>query len=84
MLIAIAQDASVKFIHNDAMFLALKEEGTATVQRASHVEPTVDGLWEADMSPVNGPLLGPYTTRQEALDKEILWLEEKLTNGTDG
>lgn len=32
--------------------------------------------WWADMTPVGGPVLGPYETREEALDDEKVWLEE--------
>lgn len=32
--------------------------------------------WFADMTPVRGPVLGPYDMRQEALDAEVAWLLE--------
>jgi hypothetical protein len=32
--------------------------------------------WWADMTPVGGPVLGPYDTREEALNDEKVWLEE--------
>lgn len=32
--------------------------------------------WWADMLPVYGPVLGPFSTRQEALDAEVVWLSE--------
>ena len=32
--------------------------------------------WWADMTPVGGPVLGPYDTREEALDDEKTWLLE--------
>lgn len=32
--------------------------------------------WWADMLPMNGPVLGPYATRQVALDAEVEWLDE--------
>jgi hypothetical protein len=32
--------------------------------------------WYADMLPVDGPVLGPFNKRQEALDAEITWLRE--------
>jgi hypothetical protein len=47
--------------------------GVVAVRRASHVEP--QGLeWIADMAPVNGPLLGPFPRRAEALAAEKAWL----------
>ena len=48
--------------------------GQLTIQRGSHVEPTLDGQWTADLSPVNGPTLGPFLSRAEALDAEVAWL----------
>ena len=51
--------------------------GEAQISRASHVEPvpgTCPFQWQADCSPVGGPLLGPFTTRQAALDAEVAWL----------
>jgi len=54
----------------------LHQFGQLSIQRGSHVEPTADGRWTADMSPVNGPLLGPYNSRSEALEAEVAWLLE--------
>ena len=50
------------------------ELGRPQIRRASHVEPTDDGRWSADLSPVDGPMLGPFDKRSEALDAEIEWL----------
>ena len=44
--------------------------------RASQVEPDQQGRWWADMGPVNGPRLGPYDLRSEALVAEAAWLDE--------
>jgi len=52
----------------------IQQLGSADIQRGSHVEPTADGKWTADLSPVNGPVLGPFATRSEALDAEVAWL----------
>ena len=48
--------------------------GPAQIVRASHVEPTADGNWTADLSPVGGPFLGPFVKRTEALTAEVDWL----------
>ncbi|MEN9664013.1 MAG: hypothetical protein RLZZ326_376, partial [Planctomycetota bacterium] len=45
-----------------------------TYSRASHVEPDADGNWGADMGPVDGPVLGPFKNRSEALGAERGWL----------
>jgi hypothetical protein len=52
----------------------LREIGTLKITRASHVEPDADGYWWADMGPVDGPVLGPYGSRTEALGAERGWL----------
>jgi hypothetical protein len=38
------------------------------------VEPDRDGCWWADMGPVDGPALGPFRNRTEALGTERGWL----------
>ena len=54
----------------------LRSLGTLTIRRASHVEPSDDGRWLADLSPVGGPVLGPFDLRTEALSAEVSWLEQ--------
>ena len=48
--------------------------GTVHIRRASWVEPDEGGRWWADLSPVLGPKLGPYTKRSAALEAELTWL----------
>jgi len=55
--------------------LDLRELGKLQITRASHVEPDRDGFWWADMGPVEGPVLGPFRSRTEALKAEREWLE---------
>jgi hypothetical protein len=50
--------------------------GRVVIRRASHVEPDADGRWLADLSPVDGPVLGPFERRSTALDAECRWLRE--------
>jgi hypothetical protein len=52
----------------------LRVLGNPTIRRASHVEPTTDGRWTADLRPVHGPALGPFPTRSQALAAEMTWL----------
>ena len=74
----ILKNGEIRFIHDDELKPIL-EEGTAHVQRASHVEPSSDGkTWTADMRPVGGGILGPFQTKQEALDAEVKYLNENL------
>lgn len=65
-------DGGVKCIYDEA--LALREIGKLRITRASHVEPDAEGYWWADMAPVDGPVLGPFATRGEALLAERGWL----------
>lgn len=62
----------VRCIYDEA--LDLREIGKLQITRASHVEPDRDGFWWADMGPVDGPMLGPFKSRTEALGAEREWL----------
>ena len=74
---AIAADGTITTIYDDGMASFL-ETGHAKVTRASHVEPYPAGGWIADMAPSNGPVLGPFRLREEALAAERRWLEARL------
>ena len=50
--------------------------GEPIIERGSHVEPDQNGFWWADLTPVNGPRLGPYHMRSKAIAAEIAWLRE--------
>ena len=54
----------------------LGQLGQLSIRRGSHVEPTPDGQWTADLAPVQGPLIGPFLTRTAALNAEVSWLQE--------
>jgi hypothetical protein len=71
----IDQTGTLRFIYHDDL-QPLLTLGKPAVRRVSHVEPTEDGRWTADLSPVDGPVLGPFTLRKEALTAEMRWLEE--------
>jgi hypothetical protein len=58
--------------------LDLRKIGKLQITRASHVEPDRDGYWWADMGPVDGPVLGPYGSRTEALGAEREWLAVRM------
>jgi hypothetical protein len=74
--IAIRPDGSLSFIYDDKL-ADLCEHGEAVTRRVSYVEPSGKG-WTADLAPVNGPVLGPYRLREDALATERQWLEENL------
>ena len=73
MQVIITNGGTVRCLYSDA--LELGRIGRLNIRRGSHVEPTPDGHWTADLSPVGGPVLGPYRSRREALNAEIRWLE---------
>ena len=75
MQIIITPEGNVRFIYDDSMAELAHSLGKVHIARASHVEPTPDGQWTADMNPVGGPVLGPYVTRKAALHAEKDWLE---------
>lgn len=58
--------------------LDLRALGRARIDRASTVEPNAQCEWIVDLARSQGPQLGPYATRSEALAAERDWLERKL------
>lgn len=76
-IIHVNDDGSVRFIYSDTLAFLLPL-GKAEIKRASHVEPHPGGGWTADMSPVGGPVLGPFDLRSIALSEEVAYLNEHL------
>ena len=76
MELVVGRDGGVKCIYDEA--LDLREIGRLQITRASHVEPDAEGYWWADMGPVDGPVLGPFRSRTEALQAEREWLAARL------
>ena len=74
MQIVVEADGTARCVYGEE--LDLTALGRLAIRRGSHVEPTNDGQWTADLSPVNGPVLGPFRARTEALSAERRWLEE--------
>ena len=54
--------------------------GLPHIKRASHVKPTSEGVWTADLSPVGGPTLGPYLRRSQALAAEVSWIDGRISS----
>jgi len=73
MQLLIAPDGGVRCIYDEVIDLAVL--GPVVVTRASHVEPDALGQWWADLTPVCGPVLGPFSQRSAALAAEQSWLE---------
>ena len=78
MQLVIDTQGGVRCVYDETLPLA--ELGRVTISRGSHVEPTETGQWTADLSPVQGPRLGPFATRSAALQAEREWLEQHWLN----
>ncbi len=74
MQLIVLKTGEIRCLYDELIDLA--SLGSPVIARASHVEPDARGQWWADLSPVDGPQLGPFPRRTEALDAEKGWLEE--------
>lgn len=72
MELLIQPGGAIRCLYGEEIDLAAL--GRLRIERGSHVEPTPDGRWTADLEPVGGPVLGPYDARSEALRAERDWL----------
>lgn len=73
MQLLIDPRGSVRCVYAET--IDLMKIGRLTLTRGSHVEPNFNGQWFADLAPVDGPLLGPFPRRSDALRAEAHWLE---------
>ncbi len=73
MQLVIDPTGGIRCLYDETLPLA--DFGRLTIARGSIVEPTETGRWTADLSPVSGPLLGPFAKRSAALAAEREWLE---------
>jgi hypothetical protein len=76
----ISPEGNVRYVYTDTLpdSTFRREASSLSTRRASHVEPYADGGWTADMSPVGGPVLGPFALRGQALEAETAWLATYL------
>ena len=74
MEIIIAANGQGRCVYGEAIDLTAL--GKLAIRRGSHVESTPDARWTADMSPVNGPVLGPFPCWSEAIAAERDWLAD--------
>ena len=72
MDLIVSPDGTIRAVYAEAIDLGVL--GQAVITRASHVEPDDSGRWLADLTPVAGPVLGPFDLRSEALKAEQAWL----------
>ena len=78
MQIVIDAQGNGRCIYDETIPLA--ELGRIKIRRGSHVEPLSSGRWVANLSPVGGPILGPFAFRSQALTAERRWLEKHWLN----
>ena len=70
----IQPNGDIEFIYKDEL-RPLMKLGRTEIRRASSVEP-MGNKWLVDLSPIGGPKLGPFSKREEALRKEVKWIEK--------
>jgi hypothetical protein len=75
MQLIVDQRGGVHCLYGETITLAAL--GDLAIRRASLVEPE-GAEWFADLSLVQGPKLGPFSLRSEALRAEVEWLERRL------
>ena len=73
MELVVTAGGTIRAIYAEEIDLCIL--GHPVIVRASHVEPDEAGRWIADLTPVNGPILGPFDRRSDALAAEQSWLE---------
>ena len=71
----VERDGSVRMIYDET--IDVRSLGDPTIRRGSYVEPAKGGRWKVDLTPMNGPVLGPFTSRSVALEEEVAWLRSK-------
>lgn len=74
MELLISSSGLIRCVYAEAVDLATL--GAVAIRRASRIEPDDQGRWWADLSPVAGPVLGPFPLRSAALAAEVAWLAE--------
>lgn len=74
-VVVITPDGRIVFLWSDDL-AGFTELGSAQIRRASHVEPTAEGRWFADLGETGGPIIGDFTLRGDALAAETRWLEK--------
>ncbi len=80
IVVSVGEDGILSYIYDDRLSF-LGGMGKMNIRRASHVEPMAiedTTIWVADMSPVGGPVLGPFKLRAEALAAEVGWINRNV------
>ena len=78
MQLVIGRDGTVRGIYGEVIDLAAL--GPLDINVPAMWSPMRQGRWMADLSPVGGPVLGPFDRRSDALAAEVYWLETNWLN----
>jgi len=73
MILTVNPAGDIQCVYTEA--LDLDQFGRADIRRASNVNPGPDG-WQAQIE--DGPTLGPFPKRSEAILAEVRYIEENL------
>ena len=73
MELLLQRNGTLRFIYDETVNLS--SLGILQIKRVSRVEPDALGRWHADLSPIAGPILGPFALRSDALSAEINWVK---------
>jgi hypothetical protein len=65
----VSPDGTIRAVYAGAIELGAL--GHLVISRASHVEPNDSGRWLADLTPVAGPVLGPFELRSDAVETAL-------------
>lgn len=74
MQLVVTADGTARFVYAETV--DLRSLGLTVIRRGSYVEPDDMGCWLVDLAPVDGPKLGPFPKRSDALTAEVAWLQE--------
>lgn len=81
MELLIRPGGEVRCVYGEAIDLHVL--GQPHITRASSVEPDEQGRWWSDLSAVQGPRLGPFRLRTQALQAEQEWLSRYVVRASD-
>ncbi len=74
MQAVVQPNGAIRCLYDESIDLSTL--GRLSIRRASHVEPDANGQWSADLSPMEGPVLRPFSRRSDALTAERDWIED--------
>ena len=77
MRLIVTGNGEIRCLYSE--LIDLPELGDAQIRRGSYLDADEQGRWWADLSPVNGPRLGPFKERSSGLSAEQEWLEGWLS-----